>query len=292
MPAAQKAGRPASLLRLSTTALLVVGLLGSSAGSAVAAPAPPVAQPVAVEVAQPYIGQSICDPVAKPGVRAFANLLLTTYPATSSLGIVRDCGAGGQSEHKEGRAFDWGASYYDASERAAVNDALTWLTATDRNGNQAAMARRVGLMYMIWNKQIWKAYDSRGWQPYSGPNPHTDHVHFSVGWNGAKKVTSFWDGTVAPLDGMGDIVSVVGGDQDDLRAGLGQGEARSGLESRAIRKVDVEQDDIGLQAFGFGKAFGEVGSLADHDVAVGLERAFGAGPKSGVVVDDEDGGRH
>jgi len=200
VPAAQKAGRPASLLRLSTTALLVVGLLGSSTGSAVAAPAPPVAQPVALEVAQPYIGQSICDPVAKPGVRAFANLLLSTYPATTSLGIVKDCGAGGQSEHKEGRAFDWGASYYNAAQRANVNDALTWLTATDRNGNQAAMARRVGLMYMIWNNQIWRAYDSRGWQPYSGSNPHTDHVHFSFGWNGAKKVTSFWDGTVAPLD--------------------------------------------------------------------------------------------
>ncbi len=200
MPVVQKTGRPASLLRLSATALLVVGLLGSSPGSAAAAPAPPVAQPVALEVLQPYVGQSICDPVAKPGVRAFANLLLSTYPTTSSLGIVRDCGAGGQSEHKEGRAFDWGASYYNASQRANVNDALTWLTATDRNGNTAAMARRVGLMYMIWNKQIWKAYDNRGWQPYSGPNPHTDHVHFSFGWNGAKKVTSFWDGTVAPLD--------------------------------------------------------------------------------------------
>ena len=200
MPAAQKTGRSASWLRLSLTATLVLGLLGATTGGAAAAPVPPVRQPVAVEVRQPYVGQAACDPVAKPGVRAFANLLLNTYPATSSLGIVRDCGAGGQSEHKEWRAWDWGANYYNASQRANVSDALTWLTATDANGNQAAMARRVGVMYMIWNKQIWKAYDSRGWQPYSGPNPHTDHVHFSFGWNGARKVTSFWDGTVAPLD--------------------------------------------------------------------------------------------
>ena len=54
-------------------------------------------------------------------------------------------------------------------------------------GNKAAMARRLGLMYIIWNNQIWKAYQlDRGWQAYNGSDPHTGHVHFSFGWAGAQ----------------------------------------------------------------------------------------------------------
>jgi len=31
--------------------------------------------------------------------------------------------------------------------------------------------------YVIWNKYIWSP--SKGWRPYHGPSPHTDHVHVS-----------------------------------------------------------------------------------------------------------------
>jgi len=55
-------------------------------------------------------------------------------------------------------------------------------------------------MYMIWNRHIFKLYDAdAGWQSYSGESAHTDHVHFSFGWNGALKTTSYWDKTVAPV---------------------------------------------------------------------------------------------
>lgn len=38
------------------------------------------------------------------------------------------------------------------------------------------------LKYVIWNKQIWsRARASEGWRPYSGSNPHTKHMHVSVG---------------------------------------------------------------------------------------------------------------
>jgi hypothetical protein len=184
-------------------ALLASGLVAVAAPPAQAAYAvPPTTRGLtsAIEAPEPYIGQSTCNPVAKPGVVAFRNLLLRTYPDTGSLGITRDCGIGGQSEHKEGRGFDWRVSYANGRQRAEANALLTWLTRTDAYGNRAAMARRLGIMYMIWNHKIWKVYDSRGWQPYHGASPHTDHVHFSFGWNGAKKVTSYWDRTVAPID--------------------------------------------------------------------------------------------
>src|SRR5204863_7951042 len=59
-------------------------------------------------------------------------------------------------------------------------------------GNQYAMARRLGIMYIIWNHQFWALYNVRlGWQSYSGDNPHTDHVHFSFYWAGALQQTTY-----------------------------------------------------------------------------------------------------
>jgi hypothetical protein len=182
-------------------AATLVALDVSPAAAAYPVPPTPSNLTKSIEATQPYVGQSTCDPVAKPGVSAFRDLLLRTYTDSGSLGIVRDCGAGGQSEHKEGRAFDWAMKVSNARQKAEVSTLLSWLLKTDQYGNSYAMARRFGIMYMIWNKQIWKAYDAAdGWQAYSGPNPHTDHVHFSFGWNGARKTTSYWDGTVAAVD--------------------------------------------------------------------------------------------
>jgi hypothetical protein len=189
---------------LLSTALLGAGVVALDVRPALAAypvPATPSGLTASIEAYQPYVGQSMCDPVAKPGVSAFRNLLLATYTDSGSFGIVRDCGAGGQSEHKEGRAFDWKMSASNTRQKAEVQTLLNWLLATDKYGNKQAMARRFGIMYMIWNRHIFKLYDAAaGWQDYSGASPHTDHVHFSFGWNGARKVTSYWDKTVAPVD--------------------------------------------------------------------------------------------
>lgn len=142
-----------------------------------------------------YVGQSTCSGTAKPGVTAFKNLVLATYPCTSSGGIVRGCSVGGKSEHKEGRAWDWMIKY----PHPAADALLSWLLATDSHGNKHANARRLGIMYMIWNRKMWRAYKpDQGWQPYTGSNPHTDHVHFSFSWNGANKKTSFWSAPAAP----------------------------------------------------------------------------------------------
>ena len=183
--------------------LSLSGLTGTVRTSAAAAPVPatPSGLPSGIEALQPFVGQRVCDPVAKPGVRAFASMVLDTYRVTRSLGIVRDCGAGGTSEHKEGRGWDWGVNSFDPQQKEMGDRLTAWLLETDSAGNKYAMARRTGVMYMIWNKRIWKAYAAeQGWQPYSGPNPHTDHVHFSFGWNGAKQNTSFWTKKVAAID--------------------------------------------------------------------------------------------
>jgi peptidoglycan hydrolase-like protein with peptidoglycan-binding domain len=187
----------ATLVATSLTAVL------AAAPAQAAQPVPPTPSglPAGIEALQTYVGQTLCDPVAKPGVSAFRDLVLRTYSGTTSLGIVRDCGVGGQSEHKEGRAWDWGVSVSNATQYAQAQAFLAWLVKTDAQGHTYAMVRRLGIMYMIWNKHIWKAYQAdKGWQAYSGTDPHTGHVHFSFGWSGAQKATSYWDNTVAPFD--------------------------------------------------------------------------------------------
>jgi peptidoglycan hydrolase-like protein with peptidoglycan-binding domain len=153
--------------------------------------------PAALDIAVPYQGQTICDPRPRPGVLAFATLM-TTYYAMGSVSLVgRTCGTG-PSEHYDGRAWDWMLNVSNPSQEAVAQSVLAWLTGPDKNGVQGAMARRFGIMYIIHNRKMWRAYDTaRGWAAYTGVSPHTDHVHFSFTYNGAAKVTSWWTGRAA-----------------------------------------------------------------------------------------------
>jgi hypothetical protein len=39
-------------------------------------------------------------------------------------------------------------------------------------------ADRLGVLYVIWNRQIW--FPATGWKSYRGASAHTDHVHVSM----------------------------------------------------------------------------------------------------------------
>ena len=190
--------------RFLRSALLALGLCVLVAAGALAAPAPPLFGPF-IDEGVYYQGQTKCSPWAKPGVVGFQRMVLEAYPGTGEGSISRDCSVGGTSEHKEGRAWDWGVNVGVPSEKAAAQDLLGWLAAKDAYGNPAAMARRLGVMYAIWNKRIW--FPTTGWRIYcvdrggvcrdphdgSARHPHTDHVHFSFTWEGAKKRTTYWN---------------------------------------------------------------------------------------------------
>ncbi|MEV4808183.1 tachylectin-related carbohydrate-binding protein [Nonomuraea sp. NPDC049421] len=181
-----------------------------AASPALAAPPTPNFGP-AIEGYAPAQSQTTCDPVAKPGVVEFRDLLNRTY-GTHTSSIVRSCDVGGTSEHKEGRALDYHFNVNIPDQAAAANDLLNWLLATDRHGNVNAMARRFGIMYIIWNRRIWQA---GAWKSYTGASPHTDHIHFSFGWPGARKQTSWWtarlprDRSVSDVtgDGFADLLA-------------------------------------------------------------------------------------
>ena len=152
--------------------VLLTALVTGLAAPAYAAPTPPATYTAAIEAYAAYSPQTTCSPTAKPGVVAFRDQLLRTYSWTRSLGIVRGCDVGGRSEHKEGRAFDWGVSASRTRDVAAVNDLLAWLFRTDRHGKATDdpvwRARRSS---RLSKRPLWDlAVDGRllDWRPLTG----------------------------------------------------------------------------------------------------------------------------
>lgn len=153
---------------------------------------PSVQQPAAVDPPSGYVPQGMCYPTDQPGTVKLRDLVLKTYGVGGRGNISRGC-TEGVSEHSEGRAWDWMINRGNAEQKAAAADFLAWTTR-----NNGENARRLGIMYMIHNQKIWAIYRaSEGWRPSSG---HTDHIHISLSWNGARGATSFWTGKIAPVD--------------------------------------------------------------------------------------------
>lgn len=130
-----------------------------------------------------------CDSVEKPGAVSLSKFLLSLGGRWG--GITRPCGKGHPSDHHRGSAFDWMLSASNLDESELAEATLDWLLASDAAGNLAANFRRAGLTYVIWNRKVWSSR-TQTWMPYTGQNPHTDHIHLSLGADGAAGRTSFY----------------------------------------------------------------------------------------------------
>lgn len=241
--------RSARIVGALAVPVVTVPLIAQMAG-AEQTPPPPTNKnlPSDLDVASPYIEQSTCDPAAKPGVTAFARLMAQHY-SEFNYGISRNCNSG-ITEHSEGRALDWMLNANDPTERAIADSVVAWLVAPDAQGRPGAMARRFGVMYIIWDRKIWGTYNmGAGWRAYYGSSPHTDHIHFSFSWDGAMQRTSWWTGkawtsvTRTPGGPTGDVVTTTPDTYSTLKLGA------SGSDVALAQKV------IGVTADGeFGPA--------------------------------------
>jgi len=150
----------------------VAGFLAACVVATVVTPAAAASQPTpsfpaAIDDYAAYDGQDQCLPI-QPGTVGLRDLLNRAC-GTHDSSIARACDSGDTSEHKEGRALDYMLDVGNAADKADADDFLKWLLATDKYGNKHAMARRLGIMHMIWNHQMWRAYDNPDtWQPYTG----------------------------------------------------------------------------------------------------------------------------
>jgi peptidoglycan hydrolase-like protein with peptidoglycan-binding domain len=152
----------------------------------------PVPLPQALDPVSPYLPQVSCHPGDMIGPTMLRDLVLATYGIGGRGNISRGC-TDGLSEHSEGRAWDWAVDVRKPAEKAAAADFIAWVTRDDGRN-----ARRLGIMYVIYNKMIWSVYNTgAGWRPSYA---HTDHVHVSFSWNGARGNTSFWTGAVGAID--------------------------------------------------------------------------------------------
>jgi hypothetical protein len=191
--------------------LPAVLMLGALTVLAAAACDPPVAKPATPTFSltagiEPTIYEAAakpCDPADsydKPGPIALRNLLTATYGAIPA-GISRVCD-GSTSEHAEGRALDWMADYANPDTRAKALAVIDWMRATDARGNANAIARRLGIEYWIYNKQMYGSWNNFNPTAYScagdATSCHVNHIHFSFTWAGAYQQTSFWRGTTLP----------------------------------------------------------------------------------------------
>ncbi len=188
-------GRVGQVLAVVALAALVAGQ-GGPAANASASPQPPVAPVTAPEAPSRYQGQVSCSSGETPGAAALRELLRSTYGRANNGGSWRACNQGGTSEHKEGRAYDWMLNAAVPADKALAEEFLAWLVGPDAQGVPAGNARRLGVQYVIWNRQTWQSWTG-AWKPYTGESPHTDHVHVSLSWDGAYRRTSWWTGRAA-----------------------------------------------------------------------------------------------
>jgi len=209
--------QPATLLhsrpRATVVALVVVllaalgtGVLGPGAQRAGALGDSPL-----VDAPSPYEGQTTCTKAPRPGTVALATWLMRTYPVTGSMGMMRACNVGGRSEHKDGRAFDWKADVRNKATRHAAYDFIAKALAPDEAGNAHALARRMGIMYIIYDDKIWSSYYDFAPRPYlnagckrlkkcSRTLRHKNHVHISLGYAGAAAQTSWYRSRGVPSE--------------------------------------------------------------------------------------------
>ena len=184
------------------TALLVAAVLTGALGPA-APQADAVGDSPLVDSPSPYEAQTSCTKGPRPGTVALASWLTSTYKRTGSMGMMRACRTGGTSEHKDGRAFDWKADVGKKATRKAAYDFINKALAPDAAGNAHALARRMGIMYIIYDDTIWSSYRDFVPRPYlnagckkrkkcSRTLRHLDHVHISLGYAGAAAQTSWY----------------------------------------------------------------------------------------------------
>ena len=135
---------------------------------------------------------------AKPGVAAFRSLILSQVGGgDDGSAVCKEIAnnSGALSDHADGRAWDWHVQASSGTDRALVDRVLDWLLRPDERGNRNAMARRVGITYIIWNHLYYRVgTDDAHWVPYtSTSDPHDTHVHFSFSVAGASQRTSWWN---------------------------------------------------------------------------------------------------
>jgi hypothetical protein len=149
---------------------------GFSGGSSSAKPAP--RNP---DGSWPSESCSVNDPTPADGCITPRTLHMLQQAQAAGYKRYASCHrSGGDGEHPKGRACDFSAAsggFEDVSATGGDKSYGDSLASWAKNN-----ASRLGIMYVIWYRQIWMP--NTGWRSYSGggspAGDHTNHVHISM----------------------------------------------------------------------------------------------------------------
>lgn len=119
---------------------------------------------------------------------------MSGWRVARSLDVLKDeidAIAPGRSTRSDGTIGDRAHAATSSDHNPNASGVVTARDFTHNPGRGADMhriSRRIvavlppALKYVIWDHKIWsRARASEGWRPYTGKNPHTRHMHVSVG---------------------------------------------------------------------------------------------------------------
>ncbi|MEV6813871.1 hypothetical protein [Micromonospora sp. NPDC051296] len=123
---------------------------------------------------------SVNDPTTSGCITARTLHMLNQTKAAGYKRYVSCYRSGGSGEHPKGRACDFAAATNGFEDRTATGGDKAY------GDNLAAWhvrnADRLGVLYVIWYRQIW--HPGTGWRAYGGSGSpaadHTNHVHTSM----------------------------------------------------------------------------------------------------------------
>ena len=179
----------------------------------------------------PWQGATNCTGTATSGAGALlAWLQANRQPPGRSFGIY-NCrnvaGSATTSLHGEGRAIDWGMPL--GGDGKGTSDGRTLV---DLLGSKAD---QLGLQCIIYDRTIWSARSPDG-RPYTGVNPHYDHLHIELTWDAARQLT------------LATAAAVLGGSADrplqlDSALAYDKGQGFSTDEVKLIQRVVGSAED-------------------------------------------------
>ena len=129
-----------------------------------------------------YVGYQeagACTTGPQPGSRALMAWWLARFGGQGAINTgIFNCrviaGSPVRSLHGEGRAADLGVRPHGAGY------------GHEAAGLLLANSGELGIQCIIWSRHIWSgARPNEGFRPYSGSNPHIDHLHVELSWPAA-----------------------------------------------------------------------------------------------------------
>lgn len=147
-------------------------------------------QTVRYDSPPPWHGGKKCTGSLTLGAKQLRDFLFARFPGIEGIGGYNcrqnSANAAEMSVHGTGRALDiMIATVGRGKANTAIGDPVAnWLVQN---------AKLIGIQIVLWDRTIWNgSKQGRKDRPYTGPNPHVDHIHVELNRDGAFKNTAWF----------------------------------------------------------------------------------------------------